>query len=304
MNKISPIIIFTYKRLNTLKISIESLKKNNLCKKSKLYIFSDAAKNFSDEVNVKNVRKYIKKIKGFKKIQIVLRKKNYGLAKNITKGLSEIFKINDSAIILEDDIVVSKNFLSYMNYCLNYFKNEKKVWHINSWNFNFKLPHTKENVYYWRVMNCWGWGTWKNRWKKYKKNPEFLIKNWDKSKIRKFNLDGGYNYWSQILRNSEKKINTWAVFWYSTIFENEGLCVSPKKTHSINIGFDNFSTNHPDQKITYKKNKVNILAKSQNKIILQKEMIENKFLYDSIKKKLIQPRFRFYIKKVIDYFLN
>ena len=58
MRNLSPIILFTYNRLNTLKKCISSLKKNSLSKYSKIYIFSDGPKT-NDEINkVKIVRKY------------------------------------------------------------------------------------------------------------------------------------------------------------------------------------------------------------------------------------------------------
>ena len=62
-------------------------------------------------------------------------------------------------------------------------------------------------------MICWGWATWKDRWKNYNKNPEFPIKNQDRKKINKFNLDNSVDLWSQVRRNYNKSINTWAIFW-------------------------------------------------------------------------------------------
>ena len=67
MKNLAPIIVFTYNRLNNLKSCINSLKKNKLCGESKIYFFSDGPKNSSDTPKIKNIREYIRKIKGFKK---------------------------------------------------------------------------------------------------------------------------------------------------------------------------------------------------------------------------------------------
>ena len=72
--KLAPIVIFSYKRLNLLKKLINSLKKNKLSQKSILYIFSDGPKSLKDGRQVIKVRKYIKKITGFKKKFIYLEK--------------------------------------------------------------------------------------------------------------------------------------------------------------------------------------------------------------------------------------
>ena len=61
--------------------------------------------------------------------------------------------------------------------------------------------------------------------------------------IYKFNLNGEVNLWDQVLSNSIGKTDTWAIFWYSNIFINNGLCVFPWWTHVKNIGFDDSGVN-------------------------------------------------------------
>ena len=67
MKKLAPIILFTYNRVNTLKVTIESLKKNQLASKSNIYIYSDSYKSNIDKKKVLRVRKYLKEIAGFNK---------------------------------------------------------------------------------------------------------------------------------------------------------------------------------------------------------------------------------------------
>ena len=57
---ISPIIIFTYNRLNHLDTLIQSLKKNVLFEKSKVIVFSDGPKNEIDKKKIKKIRIYLK----------------------------------------------------------------------------------------------------------------------------------------------------------------------------------------------------------------------------------------------------
>ena len=114
-------------------------------------------------------------------------------------------------------------------------------------------------------MNCWGWATWKNRWKFYKKEPKKIIKNWSKSKIKKFNIDNNFNFFSQIIRNNEKKINTWAIFWYAIIFEKKGLCLNPTTslTENIGVGIDSTHTFEVDEIL---KSKIKVSSKKQFKL--------------------------------------
>ena len=75
-----------------------------------IYIFSDGWKSLSDKNDVEAVRKYLKKIKIFKKITIIERSKNLGLSKNIISGVSEILKKYKSVIVIEDDLILDRFF--------------------------------------------------------------------------------------------------------------------------------------------------------------------------------------------------
>ena len=77
---LAPIVLFCYKRLDTLIQTIEKLQLCKLAEESTLIIFSDGPKGVPDESQVKDVRNYIKKINGFKSIIIHESKKNKGLA--------------------------------------------------------------------------------------------------------------------------------------------------------------------------------------------------------------------------------
>ena len=208
-----------------------------------------------------------------------MRKKNFGLALNITSGISEVLKKEKFAIFLEDDLVVSRNFLNYMNLNLSKYQNNRKVWHISGFNFNVKI-NSKETQFFTRVANCWGWATWSNRWKNFKKNPNEIINKWNKKKIKKFNFDGTYNFFSQIQRNENRTLNSWAIFWYSTIFNKQGLCINPIKSMTKNIGMGESATN------TKKIEK--ILNSSVNnidqEIIFPKTVKENQKIFKLLKK--------------------
>ena len=292
--KPAPILLFTHRRYATLKKTVKSLKENRSYKDHELYIFSDGPRNFSEKVHIEKVRTYLKNISGFKRKKIYYRKKNFGLAKNITTGVSQIINIKKKAIIIEDDLILNKNFLDYMNKCLTKYENKKKIMHISGWNYQFKFPVINNDVFFSRYMNCWGWATWKNRWKYYKKNPEKLIKSWTKEKIRKFNLDGSYNFWSQVVRNNEGKLNSWAIFWYASVFNKNGLCINPVNSLVLNIGMDSFSTNEVNLK---KKNNIRFLYEKKIEKF-PKILKENKIIIDFIKSKIKKSFF----KKVISKF--
>jgi glycosyltransferase involved in cell wall biosynthesis len=228
--------------------TLEALAKNELACQSDLFIFSDAARNSSEIGHVDEVRDLIQNIKGFRNVTVNERKENFGLARNIVEGVTEACHRFGRVIVLEDDIVTSPKFLKFMNEALDAYKSVERVWHISGWNYPIDTKGLGE-VFFWRVMNCWGWATWADRWKYFEKDPGRIIKKWGHQTIKSFNLDGAHDFYSQIKLNSKDRLDSWAVFWYATIFEKSGLSLNPAKSYVLNIGLDGSGENCEEENI-------------------------------------------------------
>lgn len=237
----APVVLFTYNRLWHTQQTVASLQKNELAQDTEIYIYSDGGKDEASWCQVNELRGYLKTIDGFKKITVIEQEKNLGLADSVISGVTKIVNEFGKIIVLEDDIVTNPYFLKFMNDALSFYENEEKVWHISSWNYPIERTDTSE-TFFWRVMNCWGWATWKNRWDHFEKNTDKLICELSQEDINRFNLNGSHDFWSQVISNKNKQINTWAIYWYATIFKKNGLCLSPVKSFSRNIGFDEMGT--------------------------------------------------------------
>ncbi|WP_275075984.1 hypothetical protein [Providencia rettgeri] len=240
---LAPVVLFVFARPEHTKKTISALLENPEAKNTDLIIYADAAKNEEQLKSVELVNNIITDITGFKSVVINRRTANYGLAKNIIEGVSAVCEQYGRAIILEDDIVTSPFFLSFMNSALTKYQNTKEVWHVSGWNYPLKDTTELPDCFLWRTMNCWGWATWKDRWEHFEKKPKDIKKNWDSETIYKFNLDGSYNFFSQIEENITGKLDTWAIFWYATIYTHNGLCLNPTKSYVVNIGNDGSGEN-------------------------------------------------------------
>ena len=161
----SPIIIFAFNRIDILKQMIESLLDNKEVKDSDLFVFVDGARCKEEEKKVIIVQSYLKSISGFKHIEYFFAKENKGLGQSIIDGVSQIINKYGKAIILEDDLILSKNFLSFINQGLNRYKDEKNVFSICGYTNKIKLPpHYSYDAYFCTRSSSWGWGTWADRW--------------------------------------------------------------------------------------------------------------------------------------------
>ena len=295
MHDLAPIIFICYNRYDHVVRSLKSLRKNKLSKKSKIIIFADAP---TDQINKKKTDKikiYLKKLNGFKSKKIIFRKKNLGTKQNIVNAVSQVLKKFNKVIVIEDDLLLSKFFLDYMNLCLKKYKDEKKIWHINGWSYPF-MKNSKNDINFLGSMNCWGWGTWKNRWSFLTLNEKYLISNFSNKNIHNFNIFSSMNHFEQILRNQKKTLSSWAVFWHATIFKNNGICIYPKYSLVKNIGFD--GSGRMSSRHKYKSNLNNNYKdfKLNSEIFKNKKLMNAEFNY-YIKRKSIIGRMVVYLKK-------
>ena len=238
----APIVLFVYNRPYHTRRTLEALSRNELATQSDLFIFADGAKeNALPEqlLQIEETRKVIRERQWCKNVEIIESSQNKGLAKSIIEGVTKIVNQYGKIIVLEDDLLTGKYFLNYMNEALDKYENKEKVWHITSWRDPVETSNPNSSFFY-PVMDCWGWATWANRWQNYKKDYVFYKKKFSRKMRKAFNIDGtDKGMWQQILDNEAGKINTWAIFWYATIFLHNGLCLAPCSSLVRNIGFDN-----------------------------------------------------------------
>lgn len=240
----APIVIFTYDRLDSLIATIESLQQNKEIDRTDLIIYSDSWKSFDNKDKVLAVRNYLVNIEGFKSIKIVKREENYGLAKNIIEGISEIIDKYGKVIVLEDDLLTSSNFLSYMNQSLMFYKNNQSIFSISG--YTSKLPSLvsfEDDVYLSYRPSSWGWATWKDQWENIDWNVldfDDFIK--DKKQIKRFNR-GGIDMTRMLRHCMEKKNHSWAIRWSYAMHKQEKYCIYPKMSKVQNIGFGDAATN-------------------------------------------------------------
>ena len=244
---LAPIVLFVYNRpQHTLK-TLEALMQNELAEKSELFIFCDGPKadaKKQDRQRINKVRDLVKKKNWCKKVTIRESQVNKGLADSIVAGVTEILNTYGKIIVLEDDIVMAKGFLKYMNEALDLYENESKVMHIGSYlpytNSHKKLPETFLS----RFMSCWGWATWETSWNQANWDESQLYEQIKDPKVRyEFNLEGVLNFHEQLENNINGSINTWAIKWFTSIFLCNGLCLYPSHSLTKNIGFDGTGEN-------------------------------------------------------------
>jgi hypothetical protein len=238
----SPIVLFVYNRPWHTQQTVEALQKNLLANESDLIIFSDGPKSLQGIEKIKEVRAFLKTIRGFKSITIIESEFNKGLANSIINGVTQVLKDYETVIVLEDDMITSPQFLSYMNQGLTLYREDNQVACIHGYFFpveNQCLPET----FFIKGADCWGWATWRRGWEIFESNPfKLLLQILLKRRKREFDYDNSYAYTRMLLSQCLGRIDSWAIRWYASTFLKNKLTLYPAVSLVKNIGLDNSGT--------------------------------------------------------------
>jgi len=246
MNSINkaPIVLFVYNRLYHTTKTIEALKKNQLASESELYIYSDGAKNNQDIDQIEAVRDYIKSVSGFKKITVIKRKYNWGLANSIIDGVTKIVNQYGRVIVLEDDLVTSPYFLKFMNEALELYANNEKVISVHGYFYPIEKMVNVPETFFIKGADCWGWATWKSGWDLFELDGQKLLNELEARGLsKKANFNNTYNYSGMLKDQIKGKNNSWAIRWYISALLNDKLTLYPKISFVRNIGHDGSGSN-------------------------------------------------------------
>ena len=236
----SPIALFVYNRPAHTKKTIEALKRNSLAKYSDLIIFSDAAKNLSNEDSVNETRQYIKGIGGFKSLTIFERGSNFGLANSIIDGVTYVSSKYGKVIVLEDDLLTSPYFLNFMNAGLDAYESHSDVISIHGYVYPIS---GLENNFFLRGADCWGWATWQDRWKLFEPNGNKLLQQLiEKKLLKRFDFNGAYSFSDMLKAQISGENNSWAIRWHASAFLLNKLTLYPRASLIKNIGNDGTGT--------------------------------------------------------------
>lgn len=242
---LTPIVIFVYNRPDHTRRTIDALKQNMLAQDSDLVIYSDAPKTEAQADKVCEVRQYIRQIDGFKSVSIVERASNLGLANSIIDGVTSIVNKYGRIIVLEDDMVTSPYFLTYMNQALERYAEDDRVISIHG--YVYPVKQVLPEAFFLPGADCWGWATWGRGWRLFNSDSQCLLDELKcRSLISSFDYNGAYQYSAMLEGQISGTNDSWAVRWYASAFLAGKLTLYPGRSLVRNIGIDNSGTHCGD----------------------------------------------------------
>jgi len=213
---------------------------------TKLYLVADGPRAHVDGEDEKcaQVREIFRSVDWDCDVTEIFSEENLGCARRMSSGITEVFKNEERAIILEDDCIPHPSFFKFCKEMLDQYENDERVMHISGDNFQFGAMTSAYSYYFSRYTHCWGWATWRRAWDKFSLEmpywQELKADGWlhhlldDPTEVR---------YWTQIFDAVVAgKVDSWAYPWTYSTWLHSGLSILPNRNLVSNIGFDGDGT--------------------------------------------------------------
>lgn len=249
-----PIAIFAFNRPDLLRRTLTALLANELADTAALTIFCDGPRHEQDEPATRAVRTLAQSVQGVADVEVVERPRNMGCAASIIDGLTEMFRLHERLIVIEDDIVTSPYTLRFLSEGLARYADNEKVFNIAAWTPPHIIRHLPAgypyDVYAIPRFNCsGGWASWRDRFQ----DIDWDVRDYQEFKnspqLRKaFNV-GGEDLSPMLDEQMQGKIDAWDIRADYARFKKNMLGINPVRSYALNIGMG--SGTHTTTATTY-----------------------------------------------------
>lgn len=243
----TPIAIFTYNRPQHTQRLLTSLTACRRLDECAVVIYCDAPKKPEHAASVQATREIVQAWAAEQRADVVLREANYGLAKSIITGVTQLCEQYGRVIVLEDDLVLAPAFLEYMLAALDYYADDERVYQVSGYTFAFE-DNPQPGVFLIPVATTWGWATWKRAWDHYEHDSAEALQILENPQnSHAFDLNGAYPYTRMYRRSVAGKNDSWGIRWWFSIWRRKGLVVYSRQSMVANEGFDGSGTHGKKQ---------------------------------------------------------
>lgn len=240
-NEKTPVVVFAFNRAEQLQFVLKRLSLADEVLNRDIIVYLDGDRSEKDMPKTSAVLRVVEQFKRTElpNIEIRKREKNYGCQKNISGAITDVLAEYEKIIVVEDDVLVSKYFLRYMDAALEFYKEDKRIWGINGHQCPYmRIPKSYPYDIYLSPRNlCTGWGTWKDRWEnvdlKIADYKEFLFDADNRLKLDSAGIDIKRMLDLHYVGN----LNSWALPCTYYMVKNNMFVIEPRRSLTKNVGF-------------------------------------------------------------------
>lgn len=243
LSSYAPILVFIYNRPHHLEQTLNSLIECDGFENHQVIVVGDGPKDPRGMDRILQARGVAKRILGPTAIY-EFATTNKGLAKSIIQGVTKFIRIYQKVIVVEDDLLLHKKFLRYMNDALNFYEDNESVFSVSGYAYKEMDKSSGNKPLFLPCISTWGWGTWENAWDHFDSSSKGIEQLAHNSDTRaRFNINNAYPFADMLEAEKAGEVESWGVRWYWTLFCLNKVCCFPRNSLVINDGYDSEGTN-------------------------------------------------------------
>ena len=173
---------------------------------------------------------------------------NLGCRRAVTWALDWFFDQVEEGVILEDDVVPTKDFFEYCSVLLAHYRFDSRVGCISGNCFLPKNGLVDASYYFSNYTHSWGWATWRRAWSCYDRDMKDW-RNFSKAGWLEIVLDkAAATYWRPLIEQVYLGIvDTWDLIWLYSCWKSGFLTCIASAELVENIGFGADATHTLDE---------------------------------------------------------
>ena len=238
MTACSPVVLFVYNRPS---LSMAVVDRISAASPQVVYVVADGGRDEADWERCEETRRAV--LGGMNwgcEVHTIFSEENMGSGRRICSGLDEVFRMEDRAVILEDDCLPDPTFFRFCSELLCRYENDTRVMHIAGL-LPKGVPVPKNDSYFFskHPLCSGGWATWRRAWEKNDfsmRDLEEAISRWQTLRVPHSSTKE-IEYWAGLMRRTkEGEIDAWDYQWFYSIWRAEGMGVVPCRNLIRNVG--------------------------------------------------------------------
>ncbi len=249
-NKNTPLLFLIFNRPGKTQQVFEEIRK---AKPRQLFVAADGPReSIAGEADkCQDTRKIIEQVDWDCEVATLFRDKNLGCGKAVSSAIDWFFGYVAEGIILEDDCLPNQSFFYFCQEMLELYREDTRVMHISGSNFQFGQTWSDGTYYFSRMVNVWGWASWRRAWQHYDFSLSAFPAFEKQNLIKYFSpvTEVKNRYLKKFFRRTyQKEYDNWDPQWLFAVYIHHGLCVVPNVNLISNIGYGEDATEFSDEK--------------------------------------------------------
>ena len=241
-----PVVLFAYARPQHTERTLRTLKDNHAAEDHDLVVHLDGPRTPKVTPAVDEVARVVERVADegwFKSVTLHRSEQNRGLANSVIAGVSAALVENETAIVLEDDLLLAPDFLTFMDDALAFYADDERIWSVRGYSPELaSLAGYSHDLYLSLRASSWGWGTWRRSWD---------LVDWEVADYGRFEYDlrrrrafnrGGSDMAAMLDAQLDGRIDSWAIRWCYSQHTHGMYSVVPAVSKVHNIGLDGSGT--------------------------------------------------------------